>query len=295
MESTHRCFTTVLRNAALWALSLAVTVGCLRYQDTTGPTYPLEGGFATDAGLVRFKFMRSETIGRDLALVLRDPVPSEIRGVVTYRRHKSRDDWTTIPLRRGSFESTRRGRKETIHGMGALLPSLRERAGKYEYSVHVDDGTGKSRCLTGIRPVVARYKGAVPMWALALHILAVFASMCLAIRTVLGAMAHGRYRPLLWATIVSLVLGGFMLGPLVQWYAFGVWWSGIPFGLDWTDNKVLVGLGFWIAALLKNRHAHNRRWVYLAGVATLLVYFIPHSIFGSEFDYTTGAGRGTAG
>jgi hypothetical protein len=28
---------------------------------------------------------------------------------------------------------------------------------------------------------------------------------------------------------------------------------------------------------------------------TLVVYFIPHSIFGSEYDFTKGAGRGTTG
>jgi hypothetical protein len=39
----------------------------------------------------------------------------------------------------------------------------------------------------------------------------------------------------------------------------------------------------------------NRVSVYVAGVATLLVYFIPHSLFGSEYNYKTGTGRGTSG
>jgi hypothetical protein len=29
-------------------------------------------------------------------------------------------------------------------------------------------------------------------------------------------------------------------------------------------------------------------------IGTDLVYFVPHSLFGSEFDYTTGTGHGTA-
>ena len=96
--------------------------------------------------------------------------------------------------------------------------------------------------------------------------------------------------------MLSLLLGGFILGPLVQWYAFGVWWSGVPFGYDWTDNKVLVELIFWILALALNRgNRRDRRSVYLAGIVTLAVYFIPHSIFGSEYDYRTGTGHGTAG
>jgi hypothetical protein len=275
-------------------LALAATLGCLAYQDKTGPTYPLEGVLPTAGGPVSYKFPRSETIGRGLALVLRDPVPPGVGGSVRYRRYKSHDEWAGLTMERGEFELSRRGRTETMRGLGVVLPSLGERAGKYEFFVTVDDGSGATS-VTGERPVVARYKGAVPMEVLALHILAVFLSMVLAIRTTVEALVNGRYRWMLWATIVSLLLGGFVLGPLVQWHAFGVWWSGVPFGFDWTDNKVLVELVFWVVALLANRGVRrSRRWVYLAGVATLLVYFVPHSIFGSEFDYRTGVGRGTA-
>jgi hypothetical protein len=101
---------------------------------------------------------------------------------------------------------------------------------------------------------------------------------------------------MIWATLISLLLGAFALGPLVQWYAFGVWWSGIPIGYDWTDNKVLLELAFWILALVLNSGGRrSRRAVYLAGFATLVVYFIPHSIFGSEYNYRTGTGTGTTG
>jgi len=30
-------------------------------------------------------------------------------------------------------------------------------------------------------------------------------------------------------------------------------------------------------------------------LVTLAVYFIPHSIFGSQYNYSTGSGRGTTG
>jgi hypothetical protein len=100
---------------------------------------------------------------------------------------------------------------------------------------------------------------------------------------------------MLWATVISLLLSGFIMGPLVQWYAFGVWWSGVPYGFDWTDNKVLVELGFWVLALILNMGGRrNRSAIYVAGVVTLIVYFIPHSVFGSEYDYRTGTGHGTA-
>jgi hypothetical protein len=129
-----------------------------------------------------------------------------------------------------------------------------------------------------------------------LHVGGIFLAMVIAIRTLLEALVNGRYDRLIWATVISLLIGGFVLGPLVQWYAFGVWWSGIPFGYDWTDNKVLVELAFWVAALyLNRRERRHRASVIVAGIMTLVVYFIPHSVFGSEYDYRTGAGHGTAG
>lgn len=285
-----------LTGALLWLLAAIITIGCFAYQDKTGPTYPLERKFKVTNGTVLYKFLRSETIGTDLALMLLDPVPDGISGHVQYRRYQSDDEWTTTALKQDEFEFSRRGRTETIKGMGALLPSLAERAGKYEFFVFIKDGDAEPVSVTGEKEIRARYKAAVPGLALLVHIFAIFASMTIALRTLFAALVDAKFKGLLWATIISLLLGGFVFGPLVQWYAFGVWWSGVPFGYDWTDNKVLVELIFWLIALYANRgERRNRVTVYVAGVVMLLVYFIPHSIFGSEYNYRTGAGHGTAG
>lgn len=284
------------RDVLLWALAGIATVLCFTYQDQTGPTQPLSGSFDTAHGTVDYHFLRSETIGTDLRVMLLDPVPEDVSGTVRYRRYRSDDDWTTVPMEPMSFLFSRRGTTEEITGIGVALPYLEERAGKYEYLVFVDDGIGEAVSVTGDDPIYARYKAPVPSWALVLHVGAIFLAMTIAIRTLLEALVDGRYKRLLWATIVSLLLGGFVLGPLVQWYAFGVWWSGVPFGYDWTDNKVLVELAFWLLALFLNRgDRRNRGSVILAGIMTLIVYFIPHSLFGSEYDYRTGTGHGTAG
>jgi hypothetical protein len=198
----------------------------------------------------------------------------------------------------GTFRFSRRGAAEEVRGVGATLPSLPERAGKYEYVVLVDDGSGP-RSVTGGRPVYARYKAPVPRAVLLVHIFLVFLSMMLALRTGLQAIAGREVRGLLVATIVSLLLGAFVLGPIVQKDAFGVWWSGVPFGYDWTDNKVLVELAAWLGAAavaFLSRNPRVARGAVIAATAvTLAVYFIPHSIFGSEYDYTRGSGHGTAG
>jgi hypothetical protein len=241
-------------------------------------------------------FVRSEILGNDLPVVLLEPVPPGVTGRVQYRRYKSHDEWSVAPMRQGAFHFERRGRTIPMSGVGATLPALAQRAGKYEYFVEIDDGRGKFASVTGDRPVYARYKGDVPTPALIAHILAIFASMLFATRTVLEAIVDGTYKKLLTATIVSLLAGAFVLGPLIQWYAFGVWWAGVPFGYDWTDNKVLLSLLAWGIAAWMNRGAHRSRMaVYAAGVVTLLVYFIPHSVFGSEYDFRSGKGHGTAG
>lgn len=280
----------------LWVLAILAALACFLYQDKTGPTYPLEGTVQTAQGEVSFTFLRSENIGTDLKVMLVDPVPEGVTGTVRYRRFRSDDDWSEMPMAPGEFEFTRRGSTRTVTGVGVELPSLDKRAGKYEYFVFIDDGSGKPFSVTGEDPIYARYKGEVPMPVLAIHILSIFISMMFAIRTTFEAMRpNGNFGWLIWATIISLIVGGFIMGPVVQWYAFGVLWSGVPYGFDWTDNKVLVELVFWVLALVLNWGRRTNRWsVFLAGAVTLVVYFIPHSIFGSEYDFTKGAGRGTA-
>jgi hypothetical protein len=287
-----------VKRILLWAVAAALTLLCFAFQNRTGPTYPLEGRFQTARGAVSYKFLRSEEIGTGLQIMLREPVPPGVSATVRYRRFKSNDSWSERPMVPGTFRFSRRGTAEEVRGVGAVLPSLPERAGKYEYLVLVDDGSGP-RSVTGERPVYARYKAPVPHLVLLVHILVVFLSMTLALRTGLQALAGGEVRGLIVATIASLLLGAFVLGPIVQKYAFGVYWSGVPFGYDWTDNKVLVELAGWIAAAgvaFRSRAPRAARTAVLVATAvTLAVYFIPHSVFGSEYDYTRGAGHGTAG
>lgn len=281
-----------------WAVAAALTVLCFAFQNRTGPTYPLEGRFPTARGDVAFTFLRSEEIGTGLQIMLKDPVPPGVSASVRYRRFKSNDPWSEKPMAPGTFRFSRRGSAAEVRGLGAVLPSLPERAGKYEYQVLVDDGSGP-RSVTGERPVYARYKAPVPHAVLLVHILVVFLSMTLALRTGLQAVVGGPVRGLIAATIGSLLLGAFVLGPIVQKYAFGVYWSGWPFGYDWTDNKVLVELVAWVlagAVAWRARAPRAARVAVIAATAvTLAVYFIPHSIFGSEYDYTRGSGHGTAG
>ena len=90
-------------------------------------------------------------------------------------------------------------------------------------------------------------------------------------------------------TLIALTIGGLILGPFVQEYAFGDYWTGWPFGGDWTDNKTIVAWIFWlIAFLVLRKKPENRLWPILAMLVLFSIYMIPHSMGGSELDNTTG-------
>ncbi|HUT07603.1 MAG TPA: hypothetical protein VMY15_02040, partial [Candidatus Latescibacteria bacterium] len=82
-------------------------------------------------------------------------------------------------------------------------------------------------------------------------------------------------------------VGGFILGPLVQKFAFGIAWAGFPGGIDLTDNKTLVAFLFWVAALIAGRRGKPARpFVLAASLVTLVIFLIPHSLLGSHLDYS---------
>ncbi|MEO1450503.1 MAG: hypothetical protein AAFV07_13315, partial [Bacteroidota bacterium] len=86
-------------------------------------------------------------------------------------------------------------------------------------------------------------------------------------------------------------IGGMILGPIVQKYAFGEYWTGFPFGGDFTDNKMLFMWLAWALALAvigfkpKKKENVSRTAVLTAAVVMTVVYLIPHSMGGSTLDY----------
>ena len=84
------------------------------------------------------------------------------------------------------------------------------------------------------------------------------------------------------------LLGGMILGPIVQKFAFGEFWTGFPVGKDLTDNKALVAFVFWIIAWAGNIKKPRPYLPVIAAIINLGIGFIPHSLMGSELDYTSG-------
>jgi len=128
----------------------------------------------------------------------------------------------------------------------------------------------------------------VPIWILIPHVLVMFSGMLFATASGLAALDKKRNprRFVIW-TVALLFLGGFVLGPLMQKFAFGVTWAGFPLGSDLTDNKTLIAFLFWVVAFAAGRKGKPARpFVIAASLVTLLAFLIPHSLLGSEYDYS---------
>jgi hypothetical protein len=262
-----------MRKIVFWILAVVITAATLFYQRVTGPTYELRGKTSLAGTNIKFELPRSHEITSDCEIAVKVVGP-EIFGRLLYKRFKTSDPWTEIPL-------SRRG--ESLVGYLPRQPM----AGKLAYRVLLSDQE-KEVSLSGEDPVVIRFKGEVPMAVLILHVLVIFSSMLLSTRAGL-AVLEGRknLHRLALATTILLFVGGFILGPLMQKFAFDAWWTGFPLGKDLTDTKTLAAMVLWIAALVKGRRGKpNRGWVLAASILTLVVFLIPHSLLGSELKYT---------
>ncbi|MCG3118638.1 MAG: hypothetical protein ALAOOOJD_00878 [bacterium] len=255
-----------------WLIAIIITLASAYYQRTTGPTYPLKGSFLFDGQNQTFRLDRSHESDRDQPVTLLIPNPA-VNGEVLWRRFPTQEAWQVLLM-------TRRG--DTLQ---AALPK-QPPAGKLEYVVILKNGATPIR-LPVQGAVVTRFKGKVPNAFLVPHILFMFAAMLLSTRTGLeGLRPAGRLRIYTWTTTIALFVGGMIFGCIVQKYAFGAYWTGVPFGIDLTDNKTLIALVGWVAATIaveKNRHA--KFWIITAAILTLAVYAIPHSVLGSELKY----------
>jgi len=260
------------KNVILWIVAIVLTLSLVVYQRATGPTYPVSGDKVIENETIHFKFLRTQggTVDAPVEIEVED---QSITGQLTFKRYKSFDEWTTVDM-------LRKGDK-----LVSSLPNL-PAAGKMEYTV-VLFKNGKEYQLN-VEPVVLRYKGEVPLPILVPHIFFMFIAMLFAWRAFLEALFKGSDNPYLTRIIlITFGIGGLILGPIVQKYAFDAYWTGWPFGTDLTDNKTLATFIFWaIAWFVLRKKPTNRTWVFVAFAVMIATYIIPHSTLGSEIDYT---------
>jgi len=280
-----------MKKFLLWILAFVITISAAIYQRKTGPTYPKQQIVSANGVNYELKLLRSLALDEEpvVRLGLKD---TTVNARIYYRRYLSKDEFKGAdflfkrkPIH--SFVMNKLFKVDKEEGFYVEVP-LQPAAGKIEYYFEITDRTGTKTYLKET-PVIIRFKGGVPLAILLPHILFMFIAMLFS--TLSGLLATFRvpsYREFgLW-TFGCLFIGGMILGPFVQLYAFGDLWTGVPFGWDLTDNKTLIAFLFWILAVVMNRRRDKPFYTVLAAVVLLLIYSIPHSMFGSQLDYHTG-------
>ena len=261
------------KSTLFWILAFVLMAAVAVYQRMSGPTYPIKGKLTIAGKEISYKLLRSENCGTDARINILAPAP--LSGIIELKRYKSHDTLTRTSLERVG---------DTLMFDIAHQPA----AGKVQYQIFINDTSKNIKQAITPEPILIRYKGVVPNYVLIIHIIFMFGAMLFAARTTLSAFAKAddTYKLTLW-TVAFLFIGGLILGPIVQKFAFDAYWTGWPFGTDLTDNKTIIALLVWVFSLYKLRNnPKDFKWAIIAFAVMMIVYLIPHSMLGSELDYT---------
>jgi len=267
------------RVLTLWTMAFILTAAFLVYQKVTGPTYEIR--FNTEVAGVPLvgSLLRTHSINGDLPIVVNVP-DDEVAGTIVWRRYPTNDPWQRLQMERVDGQ------------LRATLPR-QKMAGKLEYRVEFTKDNDKV-AIPDDEAAVARFKGDVPNLVLVLHVAFMILGMLFSTGCGFEALSNGTSLKILSRFAFGfLLLGGMALGPVVQKYAFDAYWTGWPFGGDWTDNKLAVGALIWAIAVWRTsastaKHPTGKWWCVLAMITIFIIYSIPHSIHGSTLDYETG-------
>ena len=267
-----------MKKLILWVLAILITLTAAVYQRMTGPTYPKKLILTLNDTLHEVKLVRSLSLNEkpEVRLNIND---STVRAKLFFKRFKADEEY--------QVENFSYGADPKHKDFYAAVPQ-QPAAGKLQYYIEVTDSKTTRSYLKEV-PVVIRFKGDVPAFILIPHILLMFTAMLFStLAGLMTVMKHPLYKKYAIWTLTLLIAGGIILGPIVQYFAFNDFWTGIPFGWDLTDNKTLIALIFWILAVAMNRKKERPVYTIIAALVLLLVFSIPHSLFGSEFNYSSG-------
>ncbi|MEI6275827.1 MAG: hypothetical protein WCP08_07545 [Prolixibacteraceae bacterium] len=261
------------KRAYIWIFAVILTISAAIYQRLTGPTHPQRTQISISGQTYKFKLLRTFDGDGDCPITVTMP-DTEVAGTLEYRIFPQKVDFTKLAMTRDGAN------------ISASLPH-QGMAGKLEYKIVFNKGN-EQFVLNNGTPTVIRFKGYVPNFILIPHILIMFLAMLFSNVAGIFALFKIPSMKMLKITLGTIFIGGLIMGPLVQKYAFNELWAGVPYGWDLTDNKTLIAFIAWVIAYLFNRKQESRYWVVAAMVVTMGIFSIPHSLFGSQLDAATG-------
>ncbi|MCK4746071.1 MAG: hypothetical protein KAT15_03510, partial [Bacteroidales bacterium] len=204
-----------LKKVLFWILAVVISMAAMVYQRLTGPTYLKDYEF-TRSG-VEYKFDLPRSHGGETDCPIELELPESFTGKVIWRNFPTENPWDTLTL---------------VRKDGMLTASLPHQppAGKLEYHLMLNAG-GQNIDLGDTENVVIRFKAHVPTWALLPHVLLMVLTVIWSTATIFFALANMPvYKRHVGMTLIFLILGGFILGPIVQKFSFGQFWTGWPLG-----------------------------------------------------------------
>lgn len=255
-------------------IAVVLTLISIVYQRISGPNYPFKFKIQGISEIYNLKLPKTETTDNLFNLNFEIPDTS-VSGVLAFRRYPTNEEYAFVPLQRDG---------SNLSFSAPSLPS----AGKYEYYV-IFDLAGKKIPIREEKPMIIRFNDPVPDKILISHVffmvLASFFSMMVTLLTIRKHPSFKKYGLIAFA---ALTVGGMILGPIVQKFAFGEYWTGIPNGWDLTDNKTLIVWASYLIAAILNVKKDRPTPYLIASILFILINLIPHSMFGSELDPNSG-------
>jgi hypothetical protein len=251
------------------------------YQRSTGPTYEFKGSLEHAGEKYKYELLRSHETTGGANIVMPYISNADYKATLHYKRYQTDDSLTALDFQLNENEA-----------FVAQLP-VQPSAGKMEYFITGSiDGKKFTIPEQGEKDIVLRYKDPVSDFILVPHVTLMILVIIFGMRAALSAVfKENTMRRWVIIAFGAMTVGGMILGPLVQKSAFGEYWTGFPYGGDFTDNKMLIMWVAWALALAiigfkaKKKEIVSRFAVFTAAAVMTVVYLIPHSMGGSTLDY----------
>lgn len=255
----------MMKTILLWSIAFIITAVSAVFQIITGPSYPKSGVVSFEGKQINYKFERSHSSSSNCLVEIKTNDPL-IQGTLKWRSNYKELD---------PFDSVEMSGKEILRAeLPAQVPLK-----KLQYFIRLHKGT-LTAMVPAEAPIIIRFKGDVPLIILIPHIFAMFFAMMLSTRTALEIFQEKpKIESLAFWTVITLLIGGFVLGFLMNYFAFNKIWEGLPFGNDITNNKTLIAFAGWgLAYFMIKKDAAPKLFAVLAALIMFIIYSIPHSV-----------------